>query len=119
MRYTEKDGVYIYSIDKSMLFDEATVVEILREADALLRTRGGRHLVVDLARVKMAGTPAVSSLIRLTGRCKDLDRAFGLCGLQPSFREVLRITNLEHFFHIYEDVDQAVAGISRKRTSIA
>jgi anti-anti-sigma factor len=119
MRYIEKDGVYIYPITRSLLFDETTVFTMFRAIDELLTNNESRNLAIDLTQVEMAGTPAVRLLLRLKARCKQLNREFGLCGLQPTFRDVLHIMNLDQFFQIYEHAEQAVAALGNKQKSVA
>ncbi|MCH5376664.1 MAG: STAS domain-containing protein [Planctomycetes bacterium] len=119
MRYSEPNNVQFYPVDTPMFVDQETISRILGEVDMLLATGSFRHLVLDLSRVTWAGSPGVTLLLRLQARCDRSDRGFGLCGLQPTVREVLCITNLDRVFRIYEDADAAIECLAARETSMA
>jgi anti-anti-sigma factor len=119
MKHAQIEGVHIVPIDKAMLFDERSVMEVLGGVNELLLTGGVRNLVIDLTRVGLAGTPALRLLIRVKSRCAKMRCDFALCGLQPPVREVLKITNLDQVFRIYEDRDAAIKDLVAGQRSIA
>ena len=109
LSYIEKDGVYVVTINEKALFEDTTVLKRRREIDELMNKHEVRHLLLDFTPVDLAGSAALGMLIRLKGKCANMNCHLALCCLQPTVAEVLRITQLDQIFDIYDNVDAAIA----------
>lgn len=68
-------------------------------------------LVVDLSQVEFFGSSFIEVLFRLWSRLNGRQGKFALCGLSPYCREVIEVTNLDTLWTLYDDCDDAVAGV--------
>ena len=109
--HREEDGVCVVTINEKALFEDVAVLKKRREIDELMKDSGAKNLLMDLSPVELAGSAALGMLIRLKGKCANEGCHFSLCGLQPTVAEVLKITQLDQIFDIYENVETAIQAI--------
>jgi anti-anti-sigma factor len=107
----ERDGVHIVAFLEPRLFDDVVVQESRHQIEALLAEHKFANLLLDLRCVQVAGSAALGMLIRLKSRCAQHNCHLALCGLQPSVREAVRITQLDKIFEIYQDIEPAVTAL--------
>lgn len=70
-------------------------------------------LIVDLSRVKYFGSNFISLLVRLHTLVKQRDSDLVLAGVNPRIRELLRVTNLDTLWALYDtraEAFEALAG---------
>lgn len=69
------------------------------------------HIIVDLSKVNYFGSAFITFLLR----CHHLLAARGselvLAGVNPNIRELLRITNLEMFWALYDTANEAISAL--------
>jgi anti-sigma B factor antagonist len=85
----------------------ASYVKLLL-ATCLVEDEGPRRLLLDLSNVRFLSSNALGILVSLK---KKVDAAGGrlrLCGLEPDLLELLRITNLDRIFEMYESREEAL-----------
>ncbi len=71
------------------------------------------QVVINMQHVEFYGSSFIETLFRIWNRIKgNEDGAFGIAGLQPYCREILKMTNLDSVWAIYDDVEEAVSAIS-------
>ena len=68
-------------------------------------------VVVDLSEVDYCGSVFLSLLLRIEKAVRARHGAMALCGISGGARELLRITNLDTLWPLYEDRDEAIAAM--------
>ena len=89
--------------------------ELIEEASELLVApfckREGPQVVVDLKEVDYFGSVFLSLLLRVERCVRRSAGAMAVCGASPRARELLRITNLDTIWAIYDDRSEALAAL--------
>jgi anti-sigma B factor antagonist len=89
--------------------------ELIEEASELLvapfSQMNGPQVVVDLKEVDYFGSVFLSLLLRVERCVRRSAGAMAVCGASPRARELLRITNLDTIWAIYEDRSEALAAL--------
>jgi anti-sigma B factor antagonist len=89
--------------------------ELIEEASELLvapvSDLEGPLLVVDLAEVDYFGSVFLSLLLRVERCIRRSAGSMAVCGASPRARELLRITNLDTIWPIYDDRSEALAAL--------
>ncbi len=75
-------------------------------------SRGGKNVVVDLARVTYIDSMGIGELADAYRRLKDLDGTLKMVSVSSPIRDLLRIVRLDTVFEIYRDVDEAVSTLA-------
>lgn len=89
--------------------------ELIEEASEILVAPvsglEGPLLVVDLAEVDYFGSVFLSLLLRVERCIRRSAGSMAVCGASPRARELLRITNLDTIWPIYDDRSEALAAL--------
>jgi anti-anti-sigma factor len=117
LKFEEIDGVTVILMQESALYDDANVLQKRREIDALVEQHDIRKIVLDFAQVTLMGSAALGMLIRLQAKYVPQGRRMALCRVQPTVREVFRITRLERIIEIFDTLDEAVEALNREAAS--
>jgi anti-sigma B factor antagonist len=99
--------------DAEILFEEAAVEAVGQGLHQLLAEERHTRLVVNFGGVSFMSSDVLAILAALQG---EVDRACGsitLCGLDPSLRDMLRITRLDGVFDVCNDEADALGLIVR------
>jgi anti-anti-sigma regulatory factor len=72
---------------------------------------GCADLVVDLNGVGFAGSAALGGFVAIQRDCRARGGRVVFCGVDPTVREVFRVTNLEVLFQFATDVPAALAAL--------
>jgi anti-anti-sigma factor len=76
---------------------------------------GHRRLLLNLSRVRYISSDVLGVLAMVR---RQIDRArgtLGLCGLDPTLRQMMRICHLEELFDIYADESEALDTMRARR----
>lgn len=68
-----------------------------------------KKLVVDLSKVSYIDSSGLAVLIEAMQNVEGYGGHFALAGLQENVRPIFEIARLDQVFHIYDDVDAALA----------
>ena len=89
--------------------------ELIEEASELLvapiNDLHGPMLIVDLSEVDYFGSVFLSLLLRVERCIRRSAGSMAVCGASPRARELLRITNLDTIWPIYDDRSEALAAL--------
>jgi len=89
--------------------------ELIEEASELLVAPFGKmegpQVVVDLKEVDYFGSVFLSLLLRVERVIRRSAGAMAVCGASARARELLRITNLDTIWAIYDDRSEALAAL--------
>jgi anti-anti-sigma factor len=89
--------------------------ELIEEASELLVApfckMEGPQVVVDLKEVDYFGSVFLSLLLRVERCVRRSAGSMAVCGASPRARELLRITNLDTIWAIYDDRSEALAAL--------
>ena len=83
----------------------------LRKAIAKMAKKKKNPLIVDLEQVDYMDSSGVATLVeglQLTGRYKG---SFRIASLNDGVREVFELARLDKVFDVYDNLDQALAGL--------
>ncbi|MBI9015653.1 MAG: STAS domain-containing protein [Phycisphaerae bacterium] len=78
---------------------------------------GCEHIIVDMKSLFFACSMALGSLVKLRKKCYQDKVKLGLLDIQPSLHKVLRTTQLDNLFSIYDTIEDAVKGQEQEETS--
>lgn len=109
VKHELKGEVRIIVIDAVQLLDGPAIDQCTREILDVLDKTEESHVLVHFGRVTFLASAALGMLIRVNKKCKQHDIALKLCGINPTIRQVFKITNLDKVFEIHEDTAEAMA----------
>lgn len=108
-------GVPVADFWDCLRLDPAPVNELKQWLDRHLASGGQPDLVIDLAGVDFAGSAALGSFVALQRVCREAGGTFLFCRVEPSVRDVFRLSRLEPLFRFAPDVDDAVSLVQALR----
>lgn len=76
---------------------------------APLREDPPNQIIVDLSRVKYFGSAFITFLLRCHHLLAKRGAELVLAGVNPNIRELLRITNLDNHWALYDNAAEAIA----------
>jgi anti-anti-sigma factor len=79
-----------------------------QEIDELVANHQITRLLLDFVQVNLTGSAALGMLIRLKAGLAQRGCRLGLCRIQAPVAQVLRITQLDQIFEIFDDLDTAI-----------
>jgi anti-anti-sigma factor len=79
-----------------------------RVGEILARSRLAPKIIVNLSLAERISSTFVNGLLRLLKLVQAADGRLILCGVQPLFREIFQITNLEALFDFADDQETAL-----------
>ena len=98
------DGVTVVHLNGPKL-----VIDASGPLSDLVEEGGHRKLVLDFADVRFLSSAGLGVLMGLRERVDEAGGELRLCRLEPSLRELFRLTKLEELFEIHEDEQKAIA----------
>lgn len=102
----QSDGVTVATFDGEL---DLGVADQLRQALLGLVAAGTRRLVVDLAGVPRVDSSALSALVAVAKRLRELGGGLRLCALQAPVAGVLALTRLGLVLEVHPDRRAALA----------
>lgn len=109
----KQDGLVVYEL----LEDKLTSLNapVLKSELVLANAEGFKNIVVDLDKVKFVDSSGLSALLIGHRLCKDEKGIFGLCGLNDTVKNLIKISQLEDVLHIYSTQFDATEAIQKKK----
>ncbi len=113
-----------FSVDKQdklvvyELLDEKLTslnAQILKSELVVANAEGFKNIVVDLDKVKFVDSSGLSALLTGHRLCKEEKGIFGLCGLNDTVKNLIKISQLDDVLHIYSTQHDATAAIDKKK----
>lgn len=92
----------------AQLTDELNIEEMGTELFSLADHYGFLKVVVDLGKVDFVTSSVLGKLITMHRRLHRNGGKLAICSLRPSLEDVMRTSRLIDFFHVREDVPQAI-----------
>jgi len=108
-----KDGIEI--VEPLGTFVGGTDTGELDEKLSALLGRGVKEVVVDLGTTVMVNASFIAILLRHNKGFRDNGGELVLANLTKEIERILRIAKLAPVFHIYESIDQAIAGLKAEK----
>ena len=106
---------YYHSVDKDVLIltadgglDSSNAVQFVGELETLVQS-GARKLVIDCTRLSFISSYGVGVLVRLHNKLASQGGIIKLAAVHSRIVKLLEIVNLTQMFHIYDNVDDALA----------
>jgi anti-sigma B factor antagonist len=99
---------FVHFLDAEVLFEEAVVRAIGDRLERLVAEEGHTRLLLNFAGVRYVSGAMLGRLVALQQRLGRVRGRIQLCGLDSLVRDVLRITQLERGFDLYDDEAQAL-----------
>lgn len=109
----KQDGLVIYELLEEKL--TSLNAPILKSELVLANAEGYKNMVVDLDKVRFVDSSGLSALLIGHRLCKEERGIFGLCGLNDSIKNLLKISQLEDVLHVYSTQFDAVEGVKKKK----
>ena len=75
---------------------------------APLKSDPPTHLIIDLTGVRYFGSAFITFLLRCHHLLNSRGSELVLAGVNPNIRELLRITNLEMYWALYDTAEEAI-----------
>jgi len=97
-------------MDAEFLFEESAIREISRQLHRLVK-QGRTRLLVNLGGVRSMSSQVLATLAGLYREVHRQHGRLGLYGLEPLFRDMLRICHLDRMLDIYADEAEALRRI--------
>jgi len=99
--------------------DDAVIVNVLprmnpertnmqRVGEMLVRSRSAPRIIVDLSLAERISSTFLNELLRLLKIVQAADGRLILCGVQPLFRDIFKITSLQGLFEFSENQQTAL-----------
>ena len=109
----KQEGFVVYEL----LEDKLTSLNapVLKSELVLANAEGFKNIIVDLSNVKFVDSSGLSALLIGHRLCKDEKGIFGLCGLNDTVKNLIKISQLEDVLHLYSTQHDAVEGIQKKK----
>ncbi len=101
-------GVLVAEFWDCLRLDPIPVGHLRGAFDAHVRQGGRPDLVVDLNGVSHAGSSALGGFVAIQKNCRSQAGRFVFCNVEPTVREVFRVSNLEALFQFVADVPAAL-----------
>jgi anti-anti-sigma factor len=106
-----QDGVFVAEFWDCLRLDPAPVQDLRREFENHLRKKGRPDLVVDLLGVGFAGSAALGGFVALQRTARQNGGRMVFCNVDPTVREVFRVSKLEGLYAFANDRTAAITSI--------
>ena len=113
LTFEERGPVTVARIETASVLDALNVSEFGGELLRFVQGNPGRNLLLDFERVDYLSSAVLTELLKVHQVSADSGGGLRLCSLNADIRKVFEITNLDHHFVIYEDVDVGVGRFLR------
>jgi stage II sporulation protein AA (anti-sigma F factor antagonist) len=107
-----KDGVLVAEFWDCLRLDPSAVSDLRRETESHLSRDGRPELVVDLNGVGFAGSSALGGFLAIQRLCRQKGGRVVLCNVEPTVREVFRVSKLDSFFEFATDLPEALGRLN-------
>ena len=107
----KQDGLVIYEL----LEEKLTSLNAPILKSELANAEGYKNVVVDLDKVRFVDSSGLSALLIGHRLCKDEKGIFGLCGLNDTVKNLIKISQLEDVLHVYSTQHDAINAIEKKK----
>ncbi|MDX2037478.1 MAG: STAS domain-containing protein [Isosphaeraceae bacterium] len=104
-----QDGVFVAEFWDCLRLDPAPVQDLRREFEDHLRRKGRPDLVVDLLGVGFAGSAALGGFVALQRTARQHKGRMVFCNVDPTVREVFKVSKLESLYTFASDRASAIA----------
>lgn len=108
----EMCGAVIVEFLDSARLDPAPVRQLRLDLQSLQSRADHANVIVDLKGVGFAGSATLGGLVAIQRDCGTLGGRVVLCNVDPTVREVFRVTRLETLFHFVPDTTSALAAVA-------
>jgi anti-anti-sigma factor len=105
----DEGGVLVAEFWDCLRLDPAPVQELRKRFETHLRNQGRPDLVVDLNGVGFAGSAALGGFVAVHRLAKQKSGRLIFCNVDPTVKEVLRVSKLDTLFAIVADKPAALA----------
>ena len=109
----EMSGAVIVEFPDSARLDPAPVRQLRMELESLRSRVGHANVIVDLRGVEFAGSATLGGFVAIQRDCGIHGGRIVLCNVDPTVREVFRVTHLDTLFHFVPDTTSALAAVAR------
>lgn len=109
----KQDGLVVYELLEEKL--TSLNAPILKSELVLANAEGFKNMIIDLDKVRFVDSSGLSALLIGHRLCKEERGIFGLCGLNDSVKNLLKISQLEDVLHVYSTQFDAVEAIKKKK----
>ena len=98
----------------SMNLDEVSVHQerVLMKDFFKLLDEGSRNILIDLSRTSHIASVGIAVLIFILKRTKKKDCNLAICGASEKIKDVLKTTNIDTLFEVYDDREEAVSRLA-------
>lgn len=110
--FEHRGGVLVFRPPKGLEdLSEDVTKTVAALLDQQLQTLAEPAVVVDLTGVQYFGSNFISLLLNIWGRVRVRQGTMVIAGASENARELLRLTNLDTLFAIYDELDDAMAAL--------
>jgi anti-anti-sigma factor len=109
----KQDGLVVYELLEEKL--TSLNAPVLKSELVLANAEGYKNIVVDLDKVKFVDSSGLSALLIGHRLCKEEKGIFGLCGLNDTVKNLIKISQLEDVLHVYSTQHDATSAIGSKK----
>jgi anti-anti-sigma factor len=106
--------VAIVNLQAKDLWDRLEIHRLSDELLKYMRDEQPTKLILDMSPIHRISSEAINALIRFRDQATARNAELRLCSLQSPVKEVLKITELDRLFHIYESLPEAFRGFSEE-----
>lgn len=104
-----ENGVFVAEFWDCLRLDPAPVQDLRREFESHVTKKGHPDLVVDLLGVGFAGSAALGGFVALQRTARQHGGRMVFCNVDPTVREVFRVSKLEGLYTFSADRATAIA----------
>jgi len=105
------DGLFVAEFWDCWRLDPAPVQDLRREFDKHLAKKGRPDLVVDMLGVGFAGSSASGGFVALQKTARQAGGRMIYCNIDPTVREVFRVSKLESLYTFSKDRASAMTDV--------
>lgn len=111
------DGGLVAEFWDCVRLDPQPVRDLRQRMEEHATNGGGADLIVDLNGVGFAGSAALGGFVAIQRECRARSGRVVFCNVEPTVREVFRVTNLETLFQFAQDLAAARVTLARRNGS--
>jgi anti-sigma B factor antagonist len=108
------DKLVIFSLEGKLtgLEGRGVIQDRVRETTARTKVK---HVILDLSKVMWIDSTGLGELIASLSSIKKQDGTLVLASLQAPVQSLLKMTNLDQIFEVYDSVDKAISKLSKSK----
>ncbi len=111
--FDHRGGVLVFTPPKSLEdLSEDVTKTVAAMLDQHLEALPEPSVVVDLTGIEYFGSNFISLLLQIWGRVRMRQGTMVIAGASHGARELLRLTNLDTLFALYDQLDDALAALT-------